>query len=216
MFSSVIWFQFMKCWKIQQNEKSKWNNIVVVCLGRTFFIVKKLLFCTSRYNKVLKDGLPDWKSALYYYRRYRKMGLAEMIGLVFVIFTIAQYIVSWAVYAEKKYTAVSSYGVTTCQKLNVLSTPHLLHFIIINYSNEWFIQIWFQEEIFGSKLRKLQKKNKSGVNIDEILNQIPTPSIKNTLPFQIVRGVWNTPGAIKEFIYGINEYKEQIREEKRR
>lgn len=124
MFSSVIWYQFMKCWKIQQNEKSKWNNTVVVCLGRTFFIVKKLLFCTSRYNKVLKDGLPDWKSALYYYRRYRKMGLAEMIGLVFVIFTIAQYIVSWAVYAEKKYTAVSSYGVTTCQKLHVLSTPH--------------------------------------------------------------------------------------------
>lgn len=30
-----------------------------------------------------------------------------MVALVFVIFTIAQYIVSWAVYAEKKYTAVS-------------------------------------------------------------------------------------------------------------
>lgn len=66
----------------------------------------------SRYDKVLKDGMPDWRSALYYYRRYRKMGLAEMIGLVFVIFTVAQYIVSWAVYAEKKYTAVSL--LTTC------------------------------------------------------------------------------------------------------
>lgn len=60
-----------------------------------------------RYDKVLRDGLPDWRSAMYYYRRYRKMGLAEMIGLVFVIFTFAQYIVAWAVYAEKKYTAVS-------------------------------------------------------------------------------------------------------------
>lgn len=60
-----------------------------------------------RYDKVLVDGMPDWRSALYYYRRYRKMGLTEMIGLVFSIFTIGQYIVSWAVYAEKKYTAVS-------------------------------------------------------------------------------------------------------------
>lgn len=62
----------------------------------------------QKYDKVLKDGMPDWRSALYYYRRYRKMGLAEMVGLVFAIFTIGQYIVSWAVYAEKKYTAVSS------------------------------------------------------------------------------------------------------------
>ncbi|XP_055298276.1 uncharacterized protein F54F2.9 [Sitodiplosis mosellana] len=131
----------------------------------------------EKYNKVLKDGLPDWRSAMYYYRRYRKMGLAEMVGLVFVIFTIGQYIVAWAVYAEKKYTA---------------------------------------EEIFGSKLRKLQKKNKTAVNIDELLNQIPTPSIKNTLPFQIVRGVWNTPRTIKNFFTDINEYKEQMREEKRR
>ncbi|XP_031629289.1 dnaJ homolog subfamily C member 1 [Contarinia nasturtii] len=131
----------------------------------------------EKYNKVLKDGLPDWRSALYYYRRYRKMGLAEMIGLVFVIFTIGQYIVSWAVYAEKKYTA---------------------------------------ESLFGSKLRKLQKKNKSAVNIDELLNQIPTPSIKNTLPFQIVRGVWNTPRAIKDFFTDMHDYKQQILEEKRR
>lgn len=65
------------------------------------------LLLLIRYNKVLRDGLPDWRSAMYYYRRYRKMGLAEMIGLVFVIFTFAQYIVAWAVYAEKKYTAVS-------------------------------------------------------------------------------------------------------------
>lgn len=122
-----------------------------------------------------------------------------MIGLVFVIFTIAQYIVSWAVYAEKKYTAVSI--LTTCSN----HRKCLIDFI-------WKLQ----EEIFGSKLRKLQKKNKGGVNIDEILNQIPTPSIKNTLPFQIVRGVWNTPRAIKDIFYGLNEYQEQKREEKRR
>lgn len=65
-------------------------------------------FCFfRRYDKVLKDGLPDWRSALYYYRHYRKMGLTEMSILLFVILTVGQYIVSWAVYAEKKYTAVS-------------------------------------------------------------------------------------------------------------
>lgn len=56
---------------------------------------------------MLADGLPDWKSAVYYYRHYRKMGLMEMSILLFVILTVGQYIVSWAVYAEKKYTAVS-------------------------------------------------------------------------------------------------------------
>lgn len=34
------------------------------------------------------------------------MGLAEMSIIVFMIFTIGQYIVAWAAYAEKKYTAV--------------------------------------------------------------------------------------------------------------
>lgn len=69
--------------------------------NRIFFLS---LFC--RYDKVLKDGLPNWKSALYYYRHVRKMGLAEMAALLFVIITIGQYIIAWAAYAEKKYTAV--------------------------------------------------------------------------------------------------------------
>ena len=82
------------------------NGVSCFCLTKLNFF--SLFFVSlTRYNKVLKDGLPDWRSAMYYYRRYRKMGLAEMVGLVFVIFTIGQYIVAWAVYAEKKYTAVS-------------------------------------------------------------------------------------------------------------
>lgn len=65
------------------------------------------MLCYFRYNDVLKNGLPNWKSALYYYRHVRKMGLAEMAIILFVIITICQYIISWAAYAEKKYTAVS-------------------------------------------------------------------------------------------------------------
>lgn len=163
-----------------------------------------LIGSTFRYDQVLRDGMPDWRSAVYYYRRYRKMGLGEMIALVFVIFTIGQYIVAWAVYAEKKFTAVS------CNKW------HFAMYIVRRplKISEMFCS--FQESLFGSKIRKLHKKNKTTVNIDEILNQIPTPSVKDTLPFQIVRGIWNTPGAIKNVFSGINEYKDQIREEKRR
>lgn len=61
----------------------------------------------EKYNDVLKNGLPNWKSALYYYRRVRKMGLGEMAAILFAIITICQYIIAWAAYAEKKHTAVS-------------------------------------------------------------------------------------------------------------
>lgn len=61
----------------------------------------------TRYDEVLKNGLPDWRQAVYYYRRVRKMGLAEMSVILFVLVTVGQYIVSWAAYLEKKYTAVS-------------------------------------------------------------------------------------------------------------
>lgn len=106
----------------------------------------------EKYDKVLRDGLPNWKSALYYYRRMRKMSIAEAVAIFFVIVTIAQYIFAWAAYIEKKYTA---------------------------------------EQVFGSRLKKMQKKNKTNVGIDAIINEIPKPSVINTLPFQIPIGLYN-------------------------
>lgn len=123
---------------------------------------------------MLKNGLPDWKSALYYYRHVRKMGLAEMGIILFVILTIGQYLIAWAAYVEKRYTA---------------------------------------ESILGSKLKKLQKKNKTNVDMDTLLNQIPSPSIKNTLPFQISRAIWNIPSAIKEMFAVAAEYRQQQKEQ---
>lgn len=132
----------------------------------------------EKYDRVLKEGLPNWKSALYYYRRMRKVGLAEGLALLVVIISVIQYATAWAAYAEKKYTA---------------------------------------EQIFGSKLKKLQKKNKTNVDIDTILNEIPTPSIWNILPFQIpvwtYKTVTGTPGAIKS---AINFYAEQKKAEEER
>ncbi|GLV44523.1 uncharacterized protein CBL_10328 [Carabus blaptoides fortunei] len=64
----------------------------------------------EHYNEVLKNGLPNWKSAVYYYRHVRKMGLAETLLTLFIVLTIGQYFVSWAAYIEKKYTAEQVYG----------------------------------------------------------------------------------------------------------
>ncbi|KAK7863887.1 hypothetical protein R5R35_007220 [Gryllus longicercus] len=58
----------------------------------------------SRYNLVLQNGLPDWRHVAFYYRRVRKMGLAEMSLILFIIVTVGQYVVAWAAYLEKKYT----------------------------------------------------------------------------------------------------------------
>lgn len=47
----------------------------------------------EKYDKVLKDGLPNWKSALYYYRKMRKFTLTEAIATIFVIITLGQYLI---------------------------------------------------------------------------------------------------------------------------
>ncbi|XP_055914386.1 uncharacterized protein F54F2.9 [Eupeodes corollae] len=129
----------------------------------------------EKYNKVLTEGLPNWKSALYYYRRMRKVGLYEGALIIFVIISVGQYLFAWAAYLEKKYTA---------------------------------------EQVFGSRLKKLQKKNKN-IDLDSILNEIPSPSILNTLPFQIPMFFWNLPSTIKSGVSKANEMKEAALEKRR-
>lgn len=59
------------------------------------------------YDEVLNTGLPNWRSAVYYYRHVRKMGLVESSIILVSIITIGQYTIAWAGYAEKLYTLVS-------------------------------------------------------------------------------------------------------------
>ncbi|XP_050093786.1 uncharacterized protein F54F2.9 [Anopheles aquasalis] len=119
----------------------------------------------EKYDKVLKDGMPNWRSAVYYYRHVRKMGIAESAIILFVVITVTQYLVAWAAYVEKKYTA---------------------------------------EQIVGSKLRKLSKKKQTNQHLEELIYEIPQPSIRNTLPFQIPICLWRTitglPAAIRSLI----------------
>ena len=56
------------------------------------------------YNRVLVEGLPDWRSPVFYYRRMRKIGLMEGLAYLFVITTIFQYCIYWAHYWERKFT----------------------------------------------------------------------------------------------------------------
>ncbi|RMX54774.1 hypothetical protein pdam_00018594 [Pocillopora damicornis] len=56
----------------------------------------------KRYDGILRDGLPDWRQPVFYYRSVRKMGLIEFTILLFLILTIGHYIVAWSIYLEKK------------------------------------------------------------------------------------------------------------------
>ncbi|XP_053678338.1 uncharacterized protein F54F2.9 [Anopheles nili] len=131
----------------------------------------------EKYDKVLKEGMPNWKSALYYYRHVRKMGMVESATILFLVITVMQYFVAWAAYVEKKYTA---------------------------------------EQIVGSKLKKLNKKKQTNVQLEELISEIPLPSIKNTLPCQIPVWVWKlvtgTPGAIR-LMFEMYSQQKKLKEE---
>lgn len=59
------------------------------------------------YDRYLVDGMPDWRSALYYIRRARKMSMTEIAIILCIITTIGQYLTSWAGYKEKRLAVVS-------------------------------------------------------------------------------------------------------------
>ena len=52
------------------------------------------------YDDVLDHGLPDWKSATFYYRRVRKLSMAEISVVLVICLAIGQYLFAWAVYLE--------------------------------------------------------------------------------------------------------------------
>ena len=57
----------------------------------------------GRYDDVLVNGLPDWRQPAFYYRRVRKLGLAEMFVLLSLILTVGHFIVAWAAYLERRF-----------------------------------------------------------------------------------------------------------------
>jgi len=57
----------------------------------------------EKYNLVLQNGLPDWKQATYYYRKYRKMGFLELSICISLISTVGHILFRWTAYLEKKF-----------------------------------------------------------------------------------------------------------------
>lgn len=58
----------------------------------------------AMYDKVLVEGLPDWRMPAYYFRRMRKIGLAEGLLYLLVIATGIQYCMNLAAHWERKFT----------------------------------------------------------------------------------------------------------------
>ncbi|XP_018328435.1 dnaJ homolog subfamily C member 1 [Agrilus planipennis] len=56
------------------------------------------------YNEVLVNGLPNWKSAIYYYRKAKRITLIELSLFLFFIISLGQYLMGWASYFERKFT----------------------------------------------------------------------------------------------------------------
>lgn len=136
----------------------------------------------QKYDNVLVNGLPNWRSAVYYYRHVRKMGLLEMSVILFTVTTIGQYLVAWAAYFEKRYT---------------------------------------YEQVLGSKLQKMQKKSRKSKmdvpDLADILEKIPTPTMWNTLPFQLPRWIIGSiiaiPSTIRLIAQVLKERKEKKKQE---
>ncbi|EFA07692.1 dnaJ homolog subfamily C member 1 [Tribolium castaneum] len=78
------------------------------------------------YDEVLVNGLPNWRSAVYYYRYVRKMGMVEVCIILFVIVTIGQYLVNWASYFERKYTIEQNKKVKRGKKSDKTQEPAVI------------------------------------------------------------------------------------------
>ena len=77
--------------------------------GYTQNILQLRIYFNFRYDQVLEFGLPDWRQPVYYYRKVKKLGILEALGLVFVFLTVADLIFMWVTYFEKQFNIVSMF-----------------------------------------------------------------------------------------------------------
>ncbi len=94
--------------------------------GATTLLSGLTLALYFRYDIILRDGLPDWRQPVFYYRRVRKMGFLEFLVFIFFIFTVGHFIIAWSIYLERKFELVSGLHCFTTQ------------FIIIDYWVSYF------------------------------------------------------------------------------
>merc|ERR1712179_29562 len=128
------------------------------------------------YDKVLVEGLPNWKNPAFYFRRMRKIGLAEGLLYLLLIVTGIQYCVNWAAYYERKFTISENVGAECKRKAKRLRKEGK------------------NEEDVANEI------------IEAEMNMIgPKPTCFDTVPFQLIRLckylvflIPTIPGLIKE------------------
>ena len=142
------------------------------------------------YDKVLVEGLPNWRNPVFYFRRMRKIGLAEGLLYLIAIATGIQYCMNWAAYYERKFTISENVTAEVRRKAKRLK-------------KEGKTEDDIAQEIIDSEMNMYGSK----------------PTCFDTLPFQFFRLckylvflIPTIPGMLKE------EYLEQkrLKEEKQR
>ncbi|GMR41878.1 hypothetical protein PMAYCL1PPCAC_12073, partial [Pristionchus mayeri] len=79
-----------------ENAAEKFRQVVGV------YEVLKDSSMREKYDSVLENGMPDWRSGIYYYRRYRKMGGAEALLLLLIALSGGHYLMLWGSFFEKR------------------------------------------------------------------------------------------------------------------
>ena len=143
------------------------------------------------YDRVLVEGLPDWRTPVFYYRRMRKIGLAEGLTYLILISSFIQYAMHWASYFERKFTLSENIG----DQLNKRSTQKKL-----KKAKNVDVD---QDKIMQEHLESLG---------------VVKPSVWDLLPFQIVRltkatvlALPSLPGTIYAAIKEHREAQEAIK-----
>ena len=113
----------------------------------------------ERYDQVLVEGLPNWKSTAFYFRRMRKIGLLEGLLYLMLIATGIQYCMNWAAYLERRFTISENVTSEVRRKRKLKKTG----------KNEEELV----EELVEEHMRVVG----------------PPPTAFDTLPFQLVRAV---------------------------
>jgi len=140
------------------------------------------------YDKVLVEGLPNWRNPAFYFRRMRKIGLAEGLLYLLAIATGIQYCMNWAAYWERKFTISEHVNAEVKRKAK-------------KFKKDGKSEAEIAEEIIETEMDAIG----------------PKPTAFDTLPFQLFRLckyllflIPTIPGMIKK------EYDEQkrLKEEK--
>ena len=147
------------------------------------------------YDRVLVEGLPDWRMPVFYYRRMRKVGLAEGLGYLLAFSTVIQFAMNWAAYWERKFTMRENVSA----HLNKRSTQ--------------------------KKVKRTGKNVDADLIENELENELEElgymkPSIYGLLPFQIYRGIkgicFGIPKLPSQIYAVIQERKRAKAEEQKR